>query len=139
MNEMIQKIVTTLYDKKAQDIVALDVSGMTVITDCMVIASGRSALQVKTLADEVEDRLSEGGVYPLRKEGQQAGGWCWITARCSCTSFIRKSANFTAWTSSGRLTTTVSPCPLRSRKRADSAFRQAFSACSCAVHLQGLP
>ena len=75
MNEMIQKIVTTLYDKKAQDIVALDVSGMTVITDCMVIASGRSALQVKTLADEVEDRLSEGGVYPLRKEGQQEGRW----------------------------------------------------------------
>ena len=65
MNEMIQKIVTTLYDKKAQDIVALDVSGMTVITDCMVIA----------LADEVEDRLSEGGVYPLRKEGQQEGRW----------------------------------------------------------------
>ena len=136
MNEMIQKIVTTLYDKKAQDIVALDVSGMTVITDCMVIASGRSALQVKTLADEVEDRLSEGGVYPLRKEGQQEGR---ITARCLCTSFIRKSASFTAWTGSGRLTTTVSPCPLRSRKRADSAFRQAFSACSCAVHLQGLP
>ena len=50
-------------------------SGMTVITDCMVIASGRSALQVKTLADEVEDRLSEGGVYPLRKEGQQEGRW----------------------------------------------------------------
>ena len=75
MIEMIQKIVTTLYDKKAQDIVALDVSGMTVITDCMVIASGRSALQVKTLADEVEDRLSEGGVYPLRKEGQQEGRW----------------------------------------------------------------
>ena len=46
MNEMIQKIVTTLYDKKAQDIVALDVSGMTVITDCMVIASGRSALHI---------------------------------------------------------------------------------------------
>ena len=38
-------------------------------------ASGRSALQVKTLADEVEDRLSEGGVYPLRKEGQQEGRW----------------------------------------------------------------
>ena len=43
MNEMIQKIAATLYDKKAQDIVALDVSDMTVITDCMVIASGRSA------------------------------------------------------------------------------------------------
>ena len=75
MNELIEKIASILYEKKAQDIVALDVSGMTVITDGMVIASGRSALQVKTLADEVEDRLSEGGVYPLRKEGQQEGRW----------------------------------------------------------------
>ena len=75
MNEMIQKIAATLYEKKAQDIVALDVSGMTVITDAMVIASGRSALQVKTLADEVEDRLGAAGIYPLRKEGQQEGRW----------------------------------------------------------------
>ena len=75
MNEMIEKIASILYEKKAQDIVALDVSGMTVITDGMVIASGRSALQVKTLADEVEDRLSESGISPLRKEGQQEGRW----------------------------------------------------------------
>ena len=71
MNEMIRKIAAALYDKKAQDIVALDVSD----TDCMIIASGRSALQVKTLADEVEDKLGESGVYPLRKEGQQEGRW----------------------------------------------------------------
>ncbi len=75
MNELIEKIASILYEKKAQDIVALDVSGMTVITDGMVIASGRSALQVKTLADEVEDRLSESGISPLRKEGQQEGRW----------------------------------------------------------------
>lgn len=75
MNELIEKIASVLYEKKAQDIVALDVSGMTVITDGMVIASGRSALQVKTLADEVEDRLSESGISPLRKEGQQEGRW----------------------------------------------------------------
>ena len=75
MNELIEKIASILYEKKAQDIVALDVSGMTVITDAMVIASGRSALQVKTLADEVEDRLSESGISPLRKEGQQEGRW----------------------------------------------------------------
>ena len=87
MNEMIQKIVTTLYDKKAQDIVALDVSGMTVITDCMVIASGRSALQVKTLADEVEDRLSEGGVYP--PAGGPVGGAGLRHGACAHLSYGR--------------------------------------------------
>ena len=72
MKELIEKIAGILYEKKAQNIVALDVSGMTVITDCMLIASGRSALQVKALADEVEDRLSELGIEPARKEA--AGG-----------------------------------------------------------------
>lgn len=75
MNEMVEKIVRTLYEKKALDIVALDVAPLTVITDTMVIASGRSTIQVRTLADEVEEKLSEMGEEPLRKEGQQDGRW----------------------------------------------------------------
>ncbi|MCI5956321.1 MAG: ribosome silencing factor [Clostridiales bacterium] len=75
MNQYVETIANALYQKKAQNIVALDVSEMTVITDAMVIASGRSAIQVKTLADEVEERMSEAGVEPRRKEGQQDGRW----------------------------------------------------------------
>ena len=75
MNELVTKIATILYEKKAQHIVALDVSELTVITECMLIANGRSALQVKTLADEVEDRLTAEGINPARKEGQQEGRW----------------------------------------------------------------
>ena len=75
MNELILKIANILYDKKASNIVALDVSGLTVITDCMLIASGRNAIQVKTLAEEVEDQLSALGVEPARKEGHQDGRW----------------------------------------------------------------
>ena len=41
----------------------------------VVIASGRSTIQVRTLADEVEEKLSEMGEEPLRKEGQQDGRW----------------------------------------------------------------
>lgn len=75
MNELAQTIAGILYEKKAQNIVALDVTGMTVITDCMVIASGRSTLQVKALADEVEDQMAEQSMEPIRKEGQQEGRW----------------------------------------------------------------
>ena len=74
MNLPVQ-IAKILYDKKATQIVALDVSNLTVITEAMVIASGRNALQVRALADEVEDRLSEQGIEPLRKEGHQDGRW----------------------------------------------------------------
>ena len=75
MNEMVSKIARILYDKKAQDIVAFDVAPLTVITDYMVIASGRSTIQVRTLADEVEEKMSEMGEEPIRKEGQQDGRW----------------------------------------------------------------
>ena len=76
MNEIVEKIAKILYEKKANDIVALDVSELTVITECMVIASGRSTIQVRTLSEEVEERLTdEMGIDPIRKEGQQDGRW----------------------------------------------------------------
>ena len=74
-NEIVLKAVNALYDKKAQDIVALDVTKLTVITDVMVIASGRNVLQIKAMADEVEDKLAEAGVPLLRKDGHQDARW----------------------------------------------------------------
>lgn len=70
-----QKIAKILYDKKAQDITVLHVGHLTVITDYMVIASGRSALQVKSLADDVDDMLAQEGVSLRAKEGSSEGRW----------------------------------------------------------------
>ncbi len=64
-----------LYDKKALDLVVLDVSHMTVITDYMVICTGRNAQQVHSLCDEVEEKLAEEGVFIRKKEGQNEGRW----------------------------------------------------------------
>lgn len=75
MNEMVTTIANILYEKKAQNIVALNVKELTVITDCMLIATGRSTIQVRTLADEVEERMTELGMDPIRKEGHQEGRW----------------------------------------------------------------
>ena len=73
--QIVLKAAAALYDKKAQDIMALDVTNLTVITDAMVIATGRNVLQLKALSDEVEDRLTEAGVPLLRKDGQQDARW----------------------------------------------------------------
>jgi len=75
MNEMVTAIANILYEKKAQNIVALNVKELTVITDCMLIATGRSTIQVRTLADEVEEKMTEMGMEPIRKEGHQEGRW----------------------------------------------------------------
>ncbi|MBE5782475.1 MAG: ribosome silencing factor [Clostridiales bacterium] len=70
-----QRIAHILYDKKAWDITVLDVGHLTVITDYMVIASGRSTLQVKSLADDVDDALALEGVTLRAREGTGEGRW----------------------------------------------------------------
>jgi ribosome-associated protein len=74
-NEIVLKAADALYQKKALDIVALDVTALTVITDTMLIASGRSVLQVRTLADEVEDKMAQAGYHPLRRDGRGESRW----------------------------------------------------------------
>ena len=65
-----------LDDKRGKDIVALKVDEMTVITDYMVIASGRSVPQVKALAEQVEEELAKHDVFARRREGVGEGRWC---------------------------------------------------------------
>ena len=64
-----------LDDKRGKDIVALKVDEMTVITDYMVIATGRSVPQVKALADSVEEALAEHEIFARRREGLTEGHW----------------------------------------------------------------
>ena len=56
--------------KKAADLEIIDVSALTTLGDYLVIASGSSTTQVKALADEVEEKLSEQGVEPHHIEGR---------------------------------------------------------------------
>ncbi|MCL2866609.1 MAG: ribosome silencing factor [Clostridia bacterium] len=73
--QLAKDIASILYDRKAQDILVLNVSGITVLCDIMVIASGRSAQQVKTLSDEVEARLAGQTALPRHIEGYHEGRW----------------------------------------------------------------
>jgi ribosome-associated protein len=62
------KICELLYDKKAEDILALHVSDKTIIADWFVVASGRATVQVKAFADELEEKSQQFGLKLLRKE-----------------------------------------------------------------------
>ena len=75
-NALAQAIGAWLYAKKAQDIIALNVSHLTVITDYMIIASGRTAAQVKALAENVEEELAKLDLFARRREGVNEGHWC---------------------------------------------------------------
>lgn len=64
-----------LEDGKAVDIRVLDVSAMTVITDYMIVASGRSSRQVRALTERVRDAARTNGATLVGVEGERGGDW----------------------------------------------------------------
>lgn len=62
-------------EKLATDVVLIDVSDRLAITDVFVIASGNNERQVEAIVDEVEEKLREAGVKPVRREGRRDGRW----------------------------------------------------------------
>lgn len=62
-------------EKKAADIVLLDLGGLTILTDYFVICDGETDRQVKSIARGIIDDLREQGVRPLSVEGEAESGW----------------------------------------------------------------
>jgi len=71
-------ILDSLDDDKAEDIVAIDLRGKSSITDIMIIASGRSARHVASLADHLVRKLKDTGCGKARIEGTQTNDWVLI-------------------------------------------------------------
>jgi ribosome-associated protein len=68
-------VLGALTELKAVDVRALDVRGITDITDIMVVASGTSDRHVKSIADRVVQRCKEAGYRPYGLEGERDGEW----------------------------------------------------------------
>ena len=73
--ERVQKIGQALYDKKAKNIVALDISKITSLGDYFIICSCSSSIQLRACTDEVEEKMEELGIRPSHKEGYNGGTW----------------------------------------------------------------
>jgi nicotinate (nicotinamide) nucleotide adenylyltransferase/ribosome silencing factor RsfS/YbeB/iojap len=74
--ELLRRVIASLEDGKAEEIVTLDLAGKTTIADYMVIASGRSARQVVALTEHLEHDLP--GRVAI--EGKAQGDWVLIDA-----------------------------------------------------------
>ena len=74
--ELSKKIAGYLDTKKAKDIKIIKIDDLTVVTDYIVIATGTSTTQVKSLADEVDYMVDkELGKQPARVEGYESKNW----------------------------------------------------------------
>lgn len=69
------KIAAAANDKKAKDILLLNMEGLSPVTDYYVICSAGNSNLVKTIADNIEDKLGEDDVFPKHKEGYADGRW----------------------------------------------------------------
>jgi ribosome-associated protein len=65
-------------DKKACDLVVLDVHEHTSIADYFIVCSGRSDRQVQSIAQGIEENAAEEGLRPFAVEGAQRGHWALI-------------------------------------------------------------
>lgn len=73
--ECVIKLLDILGNKKAIDIIAMDVADKTIIADWFITCSGSSILQVKAICDEVCEKAEELGLTLRRKEGYNEGRW----------------------------------------------------------------
>ncbi len=62
-------------DHKAQDVVVLDLHGVTDMTDYFIVASGTSDTHVRSVAKNVEAALAQDGIRPASTEGFDSGHW----------------------------------------------------------------
>jgi ribosome-associated protein len=73
--ELADRIAAAAADKKARDILLLNMAELSPVTDYFMICSAQSSTQVRAIADNIEDKLAEAGVLPAHKEGYTEGSW----------------------------------------------------------------
>lgn len=75
---MLEAVLASLDDDKAEDVVQIDLRGRSDVADYMVICSGRSSRQVASIADKLIDRLKDKFRIICKSEGKETGDWVLI-------------------------------------------------------------
>ena len=82
--ETVQPVVDAALDKKASDVVVLNLSTSGAFTDYFVVCSGQTGRQVRAIVDGILKQLRERGTRPSHVEGYDHGEWVLI----DCFDFI---------------------------------------------------
>jgi ribosome-associated protein len=75
---LLQLVITALDDLKGQQVVQLDVRGLSSVTDFMMVVTGTSNRHVKALANAVALQAKKHGLAPLGVEGEKTADWVLI-------------------------------------------------------------
>ncbi|HUO93311.1 MAG TPA: ribosome silencing factor [Rhizomicrobium sp.] len=77
---LLSRIISSLDDDKAENIVTIDLEGRSALADAIVIASGRSARHVSAIAEHLARRLKEAGYGTRPSSGAATGDWALVDA-----------------------------------------------------------
>jgi ribosome-associated protein len=77
---LLSRILSSLDDDKAEEIVTIDLAGRSSLCDALVVASGRSQRHVASTAEHLARRLKEAGYGSARVEGLPQGDWVLVDA-----------------------------------------------------------
>jgi len=77
---LLDRVLASLDDDKAEDVVAIDLRGRSSVADHMVICSGRSSRQVGAIAEKLVDRMKIEFGRTCKIEGKDQGDWVLIDA-----------------------------------------------------------
>ncbi len=75
---ILELVLQSLDDDKAEEIVQIDLRGRSSVADHMVVCSGRSSRQVAAIAEKLLDRLKQSFRLTARVEGKETGDWVLI-------------------------------------------------------------
>ncbi|WP_299607612.1 ribosome silencing factor [uncultured Tateyamaria sp.] len=75
---ILEAVLSSLSDDKAEDVVQIDLRGKTAMGDHMVICSGRSSRQVAAISEKLVERLKAKFGISTRVEGKDTGDWVLI-------------------------------------------------------------
>ena len=73
--ELAAVIAAAATDRKARDVVTIDLQGKTTLADFFVICEGDTDRQVRAIADKIEEACREQGVRPLSTAGLKDASW----------------------------------------------------------------
>ncbi len=92
LSEMIAKAAS---EKKARDIVVMDMRNISLVTDYFIVCSANSSTQVKAIADHIEDELAKENLFFAHKEGYREGRWVLLDyTDCVVHIFIEEDRQF---------------------------------------------
>ncbi len=77
---LLEVIINSLEDDKAEEIISIDLKGKTSIADSMIIASGRSTRQVAAIAGHLVTNIKKSGHGNSRVEGLEKADWVLVDA-----------------------------------------------------------